>query len=98
MTAVGRELPAVDDCVRLPPGPYVLGDTGAERTVSLAGVSIGRWPVVCAQIRSWVAATGRRVSAPLAAKLEADQLADHPATDVTRADAAAFCAWASVEL
>ena len=39
-------------------------------------------------------ATGRAVSPPLARKLADPQLADHPATDVTFADALAFCAWA----
>jgi formylglycine-generating enzyme required for sulfatase activity len=98
MTAVGRELPALDDCVRLPAGRYVLGDAGAERPVALAGAAIGRWPVVCAQIQTWVDATGRPVGGALAAKLAAAQLADHPATDLTRADAEAFCAWASERL
>ena len=56
--------------------------------------SIGRWPVVNAHMRAFAAQTGR----PISAKLDDPQLADHPATDATRADAEAFCAWASREL
>ena len=82
----------------LPAGRYVVGEGGEERAVALRGVAIGRFPVVNAQLREWVDATGRRISPALAAKLAAPQLADHPATDVTRADADAFCAWASERL
>jgi formylglycine-generating enzyme required for sulfatase activity len=45
-------------------------------------------------MRAFAAATGRSRSP----KHDDPQLADHPATDVTRADAEAFCAWASREL
>ena len=38
---------------------------------------------------------GARCGRALAARLTAAQLADHPATEVTLADALAFCAWAS---
>ena len=82
----------------LPAGRYVVGEGGEERAVALGGVAIGRFPVVNAQLREWFDATGRCVSPALAAKLAAPQLADHPATDVTRADADAFCAWASERL
>ena len=80
---------------RCPRDRYVVGEGGEERAVALGGVAIGRFPVVNAQLRDWVDATGRRSSPALAAKLAAPQLADHPATDVTRAEAEAFCAWAS---
>ena len=52
---------------------------------------IGRYPVINAQLQAF-ARGGRRP------KLTDPQLADHPATDVTRADAEAFCAWASDRL
>ena len=68
-------MPPLDAVVHLPAGAYVLGEPGEERTVTLARVSIGRYPVVNAY-----------VPGPKQA------LADHPATDVTRADAEAFCA------
>jgi formylglycine-generating enzyme required for sulfatase activity len=93
-----REAPRLDATVELPAGRYLLGEPGEERAVRLARVAIGRFPVVNARLREFVAARGRPVSGALAAKLGDDQLADHPATDVTRADAEAFCAWASARL
>jgi formylglycine-generating enzyme required for sulfatase activity len=93
-----RELPPLDACVELPAGRYVVGEAGEARGVALRRVKIGRWPVVNAQLREFVDGTGHPVSGALAAKLDDPQLADHPATDVTRADAETFCAWASVRL
>jgi formylglycine-generating enzyme required for sulfatase activity len=81
----------VDEWVPLPAGPCVLGEPGEERTVTLRAVRIGRWPVVNADLARFFAATGR----PPTPRLAHPVLADHPATDVTRADAEAFCAWAS---
>ena len=89
-----RAVPPLDALVELPAGSYVVGEPGEERTVAVGRVLVGRWPVVNAHMRAFAAATGR----PLSAKLRSPQLADHPATDVTRADAEAFCAWASLEL
>ena len=92
--APSREAPALDAVVELPAGRYRLGEPGEERDAEPARVLIGRWPVVNAQLAEFAAATGRSGSA----KLADPQLADHPATDVTRADAEAFCAWASQRL
>jgi formylglycine-generating enzyme required for sulfatase activity len=92
--ARGRDAPALDVVVELPKGRYRLGEPGEERTAGLPRVLIGRWPVVNAQLGAFARATGRRGSA----KLADPQLADHPATDVTRGDAEAFCAWASDRL
>jgi formylglycine-generating enzyme required for sulfatase activity len=78
----------------VPAGRYVLGEDGEEHAVQLRRIAIGRFPVVNAQLSEWAAASGRRRSS----KLAAPQLADHPATDLTRADAEAFCAWASARL
>jgi len=80
--------------VELPARGYVVGEPGEERAVALERVLIGRWPVVNAHMRAFAVATRR----PRSAKLDDPQLADHPATDVSRADAEAFCAWASREL
>jgi formylglycine-generating enzyme required for sulfatase activity len=91
-------VPALDAHVALPAGRYVVGEPGEERVVFLGPVTIGRWPVVNAQVRAFVDEARPRVSDALAAKLDDPQLADHPATDLTRADAEAFCAWASVRL
>jgi hypothetical protein len=49
-------------------------------------------------MRSFVRATARPVSPTLRHRLESQQLADHPATEVSFDDAIAFCTWASVEL
>jgi toxoflavin biosynthesis protein ToxD len=89
--AEAREAPSLDAVVELPAGRYRLGEPGEERTAELARVLIGRFPVTNAQLRAFAPATKRP-------KLTDPQLADHPATDVTRADAEAFCAWASDRL
>jgi formylglycine-generating enzyme required for sulfatase activity len=86
--AVIREVPALDAVVPLPAGRYAVGEPGEERVVDLPRVLIGRWPVTNAHLRAWRPGP----------KLDDPQLADHPATDVTRADAQAFCAWASAAL
>jgi formylglycine-generating enzyme required for sulfatase activity len=92
-----RGVPPLDACVPVAAGVYRLGDAG-EHVVALDSVLIGRWPVTTAQVRSFVQATGRPVSAALRRRLEAEQLADHPATEVGYDDAVAFCAWAAAEL
>jgi formylglycine-generating enzyme required for sulfatase activity len=78
-------------------GVYPLGD-GGERVVELRRVLIGRWPVAAAHVRRFVETTSRPVSAALRDRPGDEQLADHPATEVTFADAVAFCAWASSRL
>ena len=75
-TAVLRTTPALDDLVELPAGRYTLGEPGEEREVELARVLIGRYPVCNEHV-------GRHVG---------EQLADHPATDLTRDEAEAFAA------
>jgi formylglycine-generating enzyme required for sulfatase activity len=80
--ASAREVPVLDALVALPAGRYRLGEPGEERTVALRSVLVGRFPVVNAHL-------------PRSAKSADPQLADHPATDITRADAEAFCARAS---
>jgi formylglycine-generating enzyme required for sulfatase activity len=87
-------VPALDAHVVVPAGRYEVGEPGEERACELAGLRIGRWPVTNRQLRAFAEATGRRFSAREAAP----ELADHPATDVTLADAEAFCAWAAAEL
>ena len=59
---------------------------------------LGRFPVVNAQMSAFVAETDRAVGPALAVRLGEPQLADHPVTEVTFADALAFCAWAAVRL
>jgi formylglycine-generating enzyme required for sulfatase activity len=85
---------ALDAFVAVPAGTYELGEPGEERACELGALLIGRWPVVNAQVRRFVAASGR----PVPPALEAQTLADHPATGLSRADVEAFCAWASEEL
>jgi formylglycine-generating enzyme required for sulfatase activity len=87
-------VPALDDCVAVPAGEYRLGEPGEERTVAMAGLRLGRFPVVNAHWRAFAVATGRAV--PAAAGSPA--LADHPVTGITLAEAGAFCAWASGRL
>jgi formylglycine-generating enzyme required for sulfatase activity len=88
----------LDACVGLAPGRYRLGDEGQAREATIAAVAIGRYPVVNEHYARFVAETGRDAGAVLAAKLADPQLADHPVTDVTFADAQAFCAWAGGRL
>jgi formylglycine-generating enzyme required for sulfatase activity len=83
--------------VAVPGGTYRLGD-GLDRVVAIDPVLIGRWPVRTAEFRAFVEGTGRPVSPALQRRLESEPLADHPATEVTFADAAGFCAWATREL
>ncbi|HYH90034.1 MAG TPA: SUMF1/EgtB/PvdO family nonheme iron enzyme [Solirubrobacteraceae bacterium] len=77
--AVFRATPALEALVELPAGRYVLGEPGEEREVELARVLIGRYPVVNAHFAGDIR------------KRDDPQLADHPATDVTRDEAEAFC-------
>lgn len=81
----------------VPGGEYRLGD-GGERVVVLEPVLIGRSAVTTADFGAFVQDTGRAVSPTLRRRLGSEQLADHPATEVSFADAVAFCAWASVEM
>jgi formylglycine-generating enzyme required for sulfatase activity len=78
----------------VPAGSYRLGEPGEERRAAVGPVLIGRFPVAVAHVRRFAAATGR----PLAPKLVAGALEDHPATDLSRADAEAFCRWAAEAL
>ena len=94
---VRRGVPPLDACVLVAAGAYRLGD-GDGRVVELDDVLIGRWPVTVAHMRSFVEATGRPVNHALGGRLAAEQLADHPVTEVTFADAAGFCGWAASEL
>ena len=82
-------MPPLDARVLLPAGRYRVGEPGEERTVALGPVLLGRWPVTNAHLREFCESTGR---AP-GPKLADPQLAAHPATDVTLADAEAFCEW-----
>ncbi|MBV9363820.1 MAG: SUMF1/EgtB/PvdO family nonheme iron enzyme [Solirubrobacterales bacterium] len=91
-----RGVPALGACVPVA-GVYRLGDA-SERIVTLDPVLIGRWPVTTAHVRAFVRATGRTVSPSLRRRLESEQLADHPATEVSFDDVLAFCAWAGAEL
>jgi formylglycine-generating enzyme required for sulfatase activity len=86
----GARVPDLDDCVTLPAGEYRLGEPGEERTVALRAVRVGRHPVANEHWRAFCSATGR----PLSAAVAAPVLADHPVTGVTRDEALAFCAWA----
>jgi formylglycine-generating enzyme required for sulfatase activity len=87
-------VPPLDAHVVLPAGRYTVGEPGAERVRVLPAVALGRFPVAAAHVRRFLEATGRAVPA----KVRAPELADHPATDVSRADAEAFCVWATAEL
>jgi len=92
--AARARVPALADCVPVPAGSYRLGEPGEERLAAVGPVLIGRFPVAVAHVRRFAAATGR----PLAPKLAAGALDDHPATDLARADAEAFCRWAAEAL
>jgi formylglycine-generating enzyme required for sulfatase activity len=93
-----RSIPALDDLVAVPAGTYRLGEPGEEREVEIAAFAVGRFPVVNAHVRTFVGATGHRTSPALGARLCDPQLADHPATELTFADALAFCEWAGARL
>ena len=85
-------------CVELPAGTYRLGEPGEERAVAIGRVLIGRWPVTNRDAWRFFAARGLDPGGPLAARLEAPELAEHPVTDVSFDDAVAFCEWATREL
>jgi formylglycine-generating enzyme required for sulfatase activity len=87
-------LPALGALVELPAGRYEVGEPGDERAYRLGPLLVGRWPVANAHVREFLRATGRPMPPPVAA----ETLADHPATGLTRADAEAFCEWASEQL
>jgi formylglycine-generating enzyme required for sulfatase activity len=87
---MGRR-PALDELVEVPAGRYEVGEPGEERACDLPPLLVGRWPVVNADVRAFL---GPRATPAH----EAEALADHPATGLTRADAEAFCAWLSERL
>jgi toxoflavin biosynthesis protein ToxD len=93
-----RSIPVLGDLVAVPAGAYRLGEPGEERDVEIAPFAIGRFPVANAHVRAFAEQTGHALRPALAARLDDPQLADHPATEVTFADALAFCAWASARL
>jgi formylglycine-generating enzyme required for sulfatase activity len=66
----------LDALVELPAGRYRVGEPGEERVVALRPVLIGRYPVVNARMQD----------------LTPSILAEHPRTNVTLAEAEAFCA------
>ena len=74
-----RAPPALDALVELPAGRYELGEPGEERACELSALLIGRWPVVNADVRRFLDATGRSVPAAV----EAETLAHHPATGLS---------------
>ena len=98
MSSPASTIAMLDATVELAAGTYRLGEAGAEHAALLPGVRVGRWPVVNASLARFVEATGRDVSPALARKLADPLLAEHPATDVTYEEAAAFCAWAAGRL
>jgi formylglycine-generating enzyme required for sulfatase activity len=59
---------------------------------------VGRYPVTNAQLKAFIDATGARVAADAAGRAHDPQLADHPATGLTFAEAEAFCVWATAAL
>jgi formylglycine-generating enzyme required for sulfatase activity len=93
-----RSVPPLDALVEVPAAVYPIGEPGEERDETIGPVLIGRWPVVNVHFRAFVEATGRDVGPRLAVRLGDPQLADHPATEVTFADALAFCAWGGARL
>ena len=93
-----RSVPPLDALVGVPAATYPIGEPGEEREQAVGPVLIGRWPVVNAHVHAFVEATGRSVGPRLAVRLGDPQLADHPATEVTFADALAFCTWAGARL
>ena len=62
MSSPASTIPTLDATVELAAGTYRLGEAGAERDAPLAGVRIGRWPVVNASLARFVEATGRRLT------------------------------------
>jgi formylglycine-generating enzyme required for sulfatase activity len=92
-----RDVPPLDACAPVAGGVYRLGDSG-ERAVRLEPLEIGRWPVTTAHLRAFIDATAHPVSSAARRRLDAEQLDDHPATEVSFADALAFCAWATEAL
>jgi formylglycine-generating enzyme required for sulfatase activity len=89
--------PSLDDHVVVPGGEYRLRDAG-DRVLRLGDFRLGRYPVTNAQFAAFAAATGHRTREALRARLAAPVLADHPVTEVSYADAVAFCAWAGARL
>jgi len=74
---------------------HLVGEPGMERQVVLPSFAIARDPVTCEEFAHFVQSTGYRVAAKLEFLLRQEFLIDHPVTMVTRADAEAWCHWAS---
>ena len=80
----------------LPAGRYRLGEPGEERTVALAAVAVGRYPVANAHWRAFALGHGPRPSPPP----RAAPAARGPPGDRRHAATTprAFCAWAAARL
>jgi formylglycine-generating enzyme required for sulfatase activity len=61
--------------------------------VDVGAVLVGRYPVTNAQLGGGVEASGEGVAFDVARRARDPQLAGHPATGLTFAEAEAFCAW-----
>jgi formylglycine-generating enzyme required for sulfatase activity len=88
---------SADAWATVPEGEYRLGD-GGRRVGRVGPLLLGRRPVTNLQFARFAAASGFAATGSLAARLDADVLADHPVTGVTFADALAYCAWAGARL
>jgi formylglycine-generating enzyme required for sulfatase activity len=93
-----RRLPDLDDVVAVAAGRYRLGEPGEEHAVDLEAVLVGRYPVTNAQLGAFLDATRRRLPTDVAGRAHDPELADHPATGLTFAEAQAFCAWTAAAL
>ena len=98
MSSPASTIALLDATVELAAGIYPLTTQDGTLPTGSAAVRIGRWPVINAALARFVAATGRAVAPGPARKLADPLLAEHPATDVTYEEAAAFCAWAAGRL
>jgi formylglycine-generating enzyme required for sulfatase activity len=86
------------DAVTVPGGMVTLGEPGEERDVSLGPFAIARYPLTNALLRDFAWSTGYPLPPDVAARADAEVLADHPATGLTFAQALAVCDWASAVL
>ncbi len=82
-----------DALVKIPAGPFLMGEGKEQHQVTLDAFRIGKYPVTVGQFRRFVETSGYQLRDPDCLR----GIATHPVVLVTWHDARAYCAWLTQE-